>query len=521
MIVLRDIEVENYRNIKNAKLTSLGDLNILIGPNNCGKTNILNFISLMKNLEMTWTTSSVLCQNCRKFAEENSDIPRIYLPLASGDFYIAKSAENTKITLKIAFDEDWINSLAPGVLKKQKERFDRDNICCQYVNDGFIMESNIYGGLFEKHLSIFIHGVIIEEIKRSVLYCPEMRLQNYKDKEIMDYITDKQLRGGQKRQLIDFLKRTVDPTIDGETYGNLIRRVENQDFQTAITEQGSGVRSLICIAVDILFSDASIILIDEPELGLNPLVKQEFLKFLCEQSKTKQVFVATQDPTYINPALWKNENVAVYLYSTWHGTFVRVNPLESTEDPNTFAGYLPHAASLKDIHMYVEGSSDVYIFQIFLQRYLREKSKTNWWELFNRVGIYHLGGDFWKHLLYTVPRSPYTCIVILDGDKKKDAESICSKYETSRTLTSNFKSCQRPDEVRELLGKNRRIETRESIHPVYCLKESCIERYLKSTINCKNLPQDYNKKVDGPRIAEICGIPEEIEQLFEIVLGLI
>jgi len=33
------------------------------------------------------------------------------------------------------------------------------------------------------------------------------------------------------------------------------------------------------------FSDDKLVLIDEPELGLNPLVKQEFLKFLLTESK--------------------------------------------------------------------------------------------------------------------------------------------------------------------------------------------------------------------------------------------
>jgi len=41
--------------------------------------------------------------------------------------------------------------------------------------------------------------------------------------------------------------------------------------------------------------DDEIVLIDEPELGLNPLVKQEFLKFLLTESKERQIFIATQD----------------------------------------------------------------------------------------------------------------------------------------------------------------------------------------------------------------------------------
>ena len=82
----------------------------------------------------------------------------------------------------------------------------------------------------------------------------------------------------------------------------MIRKVDGEDFETPISEQGSGVRSLACLVVDILFSDDEIVLIDEPELGLNPLVKQESLKFLLTESKERQIFIATQDPTFVN--LW-------------------------------------------------------------------------------------------------------------------------------------------------------------------------------------------------------------------------
>ena len=75
----------------------------------------------------------------------------------------------------------------------------------------------------------------------------------------------------------------------------MIRKVDGEDFETPISEQGSGVRSLACLVVDIPFSDNKIVLIDEPELGLNPLVKQEFLKFLLTESKERQIFIATQD----------------------------------------------------------------------------------------------------------------------------------------------------------------------------------------------------------------------------------
>lgn len=514
------MKIEHSRNVRNAELNGLGDLNILVGPNNCGKTNILNFISSMEDLStLQGATLNYLCPKCKQFAENHLGVDGIILPLQSDDFYRERNAKKMTISIRFTLNEAQINSLVPTVIERQRQKVDINKISCPHVNDSITMESDEYGTLRNKHLSVFIDGAIIDEIKRSILFCPDMRLQDYKGKGFEEYIREKGLRTAQKKQWIDFLKKHVDSSIDDERAERLIRKVENKDFETAIAEQGSGVRSMACIAADILFSDALIVLIDEPELGLNPMGKQEFFKFLLEQSTRRQIFVATQDPTFVNPILWKNENVSIYLYSIQDDKFVKINLSESNRDPNLFAGYLPHTMSLKDVHMYVEGSSDAYIFQILLERHLKQRFQNNWWEFFNRIGIYHLGGDFWMHLLYTVPKHPYKCIVILDGDKRAEAKKVCEKYEQSRNLTTTFKFCDELDDLKAYFKGDRQGKTSGLSHPVYCLKKPCIEMYLDSKLDCQNLPQHYNKKDHGPRKAEDCEICAEIKRLFDIILG--
>jgi predicted ATPase len=414
--------------------------------------------------------------------------------------------------VELSLDEEQINQLIPRVLEKQKEKL--KNASCGQISNHIVMGKprDAYG-LNAEHFSIFIHTDIVEEIKRNILYCPEQRLQSYNDKDFVEYIRDKKLRSSQKRRWIDFLNKIVDAKIDDEKYESLIRKVDGNDLETPLSEQGSGVRSLACLAVDILFSDAKIVLIDEPELGLNPLVKQEFLNFLLEESKGRQLFIATQDPTFVNPILWKdrNEKVSVYFYSPIEEKFIKIDLKQNQEDPNTFAGYLPHTTSLKDFHLYVEGTSDAYIFQILLEKHLKEKWHKNWFEIMNKVGIYHLNGDNWKHLLYTIPKTPYRCAVILDGDKRNTTGNICDKYNALTINASKFKFCETTEDVKNIFGK-------ES-HPVYCLKEDCIEKYFIPDFNCANPPRDYNKKRDGPKKAEeLEELPAEIKDIFEVIL---
>lgn len=494
MKIIKDFKVENYRNVEHAKLENLKDLNIFIGPNNCGKTNFLEFISSFSNLRFGGAYG-YSCPDCNKFGGEIS----ICLPLRDEDFYLRKSPREIRVNLKISLYSDTINELVPRVLKKQKEKLEKAT--CPNIGEEIEMENlgDHTSHLYVKHLSPFIHEDIIDEIKKSILYCPEGRLQSYKEKKFDEFIREIQPSGADYRRLIKFIGDLVDPTIHDHRYEDLIKRFGDEDFITSIKEQGSGVRSLICLVADILFKkDAKILLIDEPELGLNPKSKQTFLKFLLEESGRKQVFIATHDPTFVNPSLWKGYDVSVYLYSPVKKEFVKVNLEENKEDPETFAGYLPHTTSLKDIHIYVEGSSDVYIFEAFLRKYLKQVDK-NWAEILQRIGIFHLGGGFWEHLLYTIPECPpYRCAIILDNHEKEKAKEACK-------IAEGFEFCENLGKLREVFGTRK---------PIYCLTEEKIEKYFGI-----ELPESYNKKVDGPNIAEkMENVHEEIKKLFEVIL---
>ena len=51
---------------------------------------------------------------------------------------------------------------------------------------------------------------------------------------------------------MNFLRELVDPKILTNRYEDLVRIVGDERFTTTIEEQGSGVRSLVCLVADIL-----------------------------------------------------------------------------------------------------------------------------------------------------------------------------------------------------------------------------------------------------------------------------
>jgi AAA15 family ATPase/GTPase len=511
MHLLKSIELENYLSIKHAKLEDLKDLNIIIGPNNCGKTSLLRAINLLSRIEFARTARAFHCDMCETVFNNDGNVQSARGSLNQREKYLG----NTRAKLIYGYHENEIEKIVPefskrrnGILAKSasnkpiqkhlEEEFSKEQLLMSEEREGFLSE----------HISPIIWDQVSRRIFNHIIFCPDERLQNYKENTIQAYVNSKNLTTSVQRRIIEFLKQVVDTRmVDMRQNSDLVRDVENQEFTTSIAEQGSGVKSLVCLMADILSErQTRLVLIDEPELGLNPSGKHAFLEFLLDESNKKQIFMATHDPTFVNPLLWNRKDVSVYLFSVVNNDFVKVDLAQSKQDPNTFAGYLPHTTSLKKVHIYVEGKEDVYIFQIFLNKYLRSRFRY-WYRYLNEIGIFHLAGDFWSHLLYTIPKRPYASIVVLDGDKRPIAEQIVSKYSTiERDRFQTF-------DTLEELSKVSSMKTRFSGPcPVYCLQRSKIEDYLE--------PKPSSKEA-GPLVADkMSKVPKEIEWIFDLTLQL-
>jgi len=511
MHLLKSIELENYLNIKHAKLEDFKDLNIIIGPNNCGKTSLLRAVNLLSRIDFGKFGTAYACKICQQMFNKYGDIQSASCSIAEREKYLTK----TSARVIFGYDKSEIERVLPEIFERKKNILNLliepvfiDHLDTETRKEQLVMKEEKTNALVSEHYSPIIWNEVKEKIFRHTLFCPDERLQSYKEKTIPEHINSKNLTGSTERRLIEFLSRIVDPKIiDIRRSLDLVRDVENEDFTTTIAEQGSGVKSLICLVTDILSEkQTKILLIDEPELGLNPSGKHAFLDFLFEESNQKQIFLATHDPTFVNPVIWNRKNVSVYLFSIVNNEFVKVDLAQSKQDPNTFAGYLPHTTSLKKIHIYVEGKDDVYIFQILLNKYLRSKFRY-WYRYLNEIGIFHLAGDFWSHLLYTIPKRPYASIVVLDGDKRPIAEQTVSKYSTIEK--DRFQIFGTLKELSDMTSKKKSFPRP---CPVYCLQRSKIEDYLEPSPSSKE---------SGPLVADkMSKVPKEIEWIFDLTLKL-
>lgn len=576
VVCVKGLHIYNYRNVRAANLSDLGDLNIILGPNNSGKSNLLKCLQ-MSNLTLT-AQPFVNCEKCETIRHSLGDLASFftvhasfaeddhrnhdYFPQISYDFE-EKVVIYHWLTLQRAHVRDILED--SGIEKEEREhivglihegmcRFldDIPDAAIEKVRDFYShrflskLEESEKGKGVTPHLSDSIKNsiyhmdltrvegdevavsthisMLLEDLRRrsstaksvfgsmhsSILTCEDDRLNVYKGTPIVEYVSSQRLSVTELGSFRRFLRKIVDPQIRDVRIPTW--HLVFSEFEDAIAHQGSGVRSVICLAADILGTkEGSIIIIDEPELGLHPSAKHSFLDFLLDEAKRKQVFLATHDPTFVSPVLWKDNSVRVevFLYSLVSDKFLKLDMDTICGGQGAFAGVLPQTHSSKRIHIYVEGIKDIYLFDVFLRRFMKENGGVEWYKKFNQIGLFHLGGDMWKHLLYTIPTSPYRCSVILDGDKLPLAEKVLLEYDNAvRKLPSFsvFSLCKSPRRVGDLMKEER-------VHPVYCLRKPRIEKYIVPEGRVPPLPDLMKLAMSLPKL------PREIKDLFVSIIA--
>jgi energy-coupling factor transporter ATP-binding protein EcfA2 len=555
MRVLDSLRIENFRGLEDVVLDKLSDINIIVGPNNSGKTSILDAIDILSKTK-TDAISHLDCETCERVITKSSQAqqspsrpnrPPQPQPSTLVVPEVAARAEDTRegsrrYSVTFTFNADLVRSKwdsYPGKSRLQFKEIEKvPASLASYADEALhaVTTSHIAplklaieqspdapGEARGAHLSIMHLSGMMDHVLgpagQRVLLCPDSRLDTYKGSALAPHIQALGLSGGQLNTVGETLGTTVDARIRDLIPGDfdVLRR---DGTRGKLLRQGSGIRAIVCLLADIMkVGPGQMVLIDEPESGLNQHGKGALLGHIVAESRTRQFFLTTHDPTFVNPLLYDRERCSVYVYSHLRGTYVKVNLAENKQDPAVFAGFLSHTHSMRRFHVYVEGSQDTYIFKDMVRKYLRKQAPDTWWRLYEDVGVYHLSGDNWMHLAGTMPGSPYRCILVLDGNKtdlaKETAAKLKAFYEHTtfrRTLLAGFPQveyCGSPEDVE-------RCVTSSGSCPIFCMSKDDISEYFLS-----GGPGPKTDKWEAVKLA-VAGednIPAEFERLFTAFLG--
>lgn len=504
MRILNSLVIKNYKIISRAHLDSLASINILVGPNNTGKSSILDAIEKLTSIG---SASNYVCDSCTEFANGKNGVVPFTTNITREERYYNRM--ESRMNLNATFNDEWLSSFQSfrplvELIKEQKEALEHNHAILELIEQegGFLLSHHVSPIPFES----------ISALKSGLLRINPNRLEKYNGKNFSQYAREMKLTDSQKLQMRELLVKLVDQSVIDQEDFDLIREDGDGARGTfSIDIQGSGTKAVYGIVLDVLKRiEPGIILFDEPEVGLNQAAKMNLISLVIELSKKKQFFISTQDSSIINPFLISGTDISIYVYSPKDGGgFTRIDLKAREEHLCTSSGVLPHTTSTRRYHIYVEGASDVFIFRVFLEKYLKKEKPQDRFELINNIDLFSLGGNNWVHILYTIPKPPYKCLVVLDGDKKDEAKASLSEYAKSRIHGADILFCERGlSDITEVVSQKKT--------PLYCLKDKGIESYLKVNYRQKG----YDKTRDGPIAADSMDeIPSEIAEIFDRFFG--
>jgi len=328
---IEKITVENYRSIKKLDLVPNKSLNVFIGENSVGKTNIFNAINWLLGPTYPSFNSTI---NLDHWQGDPGNKIRIrldyddteYLELAESwqDFYSnQKSGLNLSGGYIKGEDREKYSSAYLGVEREIQDYLPSNKWSLlgrilQQMNEAFLKETMEVGGVLKSKKEVLKER--LESIRDDVLFSvgrssPTSR-DGHMDKflKVLQTESARQLNKNPDEFSIDL--SMYDPWNFYRTLQLLVKETE-MDMQFQASTLGMGVQASITIAILKAYASLHLpnktpIFLDEPELFLHPQAQRNFYNMLREMTEDEvdpltgevvneglQIFYTTHSPNFL------------------------------------------------------------------------------------------------------------------------------------------------------------------------------------------------------------------------------
>lgn len=398
--MIEHIKLKFYKGIESVSLHSLGQINVICGKNNSGKSSILEAMVDKNHFGLGKKVDESIKTLFKPLSLNYSDP----VPSESMRWFDALISELS------ANDEIWFNSDISEIINFIKDNMRLDRYLAKYNRDIFE---------FDNILSIFFES-IVNEYKPFLI--PPKRSISF-DKGI---ITSEEITpsGEGIVNKLFFLKNQDIKTKDYKTYlsiyeefefitgrnfsiipkmGNQIELYFNNEKNDWIPAKncGLGLSDVLIILGQVNLTNYSTYLIEEPENHLHAEYQKRLLSFFKRQV-TKQFVLSTHSNIFLDP------NIVDKIIYTDFLDNVKVSDVTSRSIIISSLGYSVTDNLASDLIILTEGTTDIPIIKTIL----------NWkgLDLIYNVKFWPLGGDMMNNLDLDVFSQYHSVIALLDSD---------------------------------------------------------------------------------------------------------
>jgi predicted ATP-dependent endonuclease of OLD family len=314
---IKSAKLKGYKSIKDLEIELLPGMNIIIGANGSGKSNFLELVekTIIADLKERY-----------KFPRVDSHVI-IAIPQTGGYSYAHQywkadpkedfslySFFHKKIIMKINYTLPLLNVLD-------------DNLSIQFSS---ITDDAKYFDSFGNQIDFGLIRIFFNEtFENKEFIADEIELKNNIQSEFLknSLIQKAKLNLKSFTPIQDFRLNegfSIKRNKEGEIFANYLKleflvNDEWLDWQ----QLSDGTKRLFYIVAEVTAQEDTIILLEEPELGVHPHQLHKLMNFLKEQSEHKQIIITTHSPQVLNILTSDELNRIVVADMTEKGTKMR------------------------------------------------------------------------------------------------------------------------------------------------------------------------------------------------------
>ncbi len=273
--MIKDLYIENFRGFDKLKIDNIKKINFLVGKNNCGKTSVLESISLM--ISILNLNTGYYINGIRRIKEDPEELKNL--------FHNFNYENIIKLNYTLDTDDNYNLNISP-IMKKDNLLF--NNIISLEYNFSILYKNNKEKQNFKYSLENAneienkilrynhnIKGVYIStyiDYKDLVNYLIEI-LKNKKEKELIEMISffNKNI------EAINILKNDIYFNINGISELLLLNLM------------GDGLKKYLSIILPIVANKYNNVLVDEIENGLHHKTIKHLLRSILNLSKNNDI----------------------------------------------------------------------------------------------------------------------------------------------------------------------------------------------------------------------------------------
>ncbi len=426
------IGISGYRSFGSEEVVRIGELSridIFIGKNNCGKSNILRFVKLVADLvattgavpesRMVGQLDYCLGDTARKIS--------VGVQVKKGGFSDAAYSRMTGAFKKagVAFPESfgdapWFDFEIPNVSVPSGEGLSRWKAqvrqeCDVFAIQRLIAEMRGYeGGSADQRVTDIaqtLHDMAKPHLTARFVDAFR-RISDTGDDKLSGAGLIKELRQLQSpvrsqyeaskarfAKIVGFVR-----TVLGEPKAELEIPAEKDEIYVTIGGKllpleslGTGIHEVIILAAAVTLVDHVVFCVEEPEIHLHPELQRKFARYIAENTKN-QYLIASHSNAFIDLP-------DVNTYRCWlEGGRTKVELASQASDKHAILvdlGYRPSDLLQANYVVWVEGPSD----RIYINHWIAAKAPDLVEGLHYAIMFY--GGRLLSHLSYDEPAAPH------------------------------------------------------------------------------------------------------------------